>query len=156
LSGEKLKEEVLVMAETVLDKYGVDVGFKLTYDRVITAEDIDLFAKVSGDFNPVHVNEEYAKTTLFKGRIAHGAYSQALLSATMAKLPGLVIFMNQTLGFKNPVRIGDTITAIAEVISVKKDKGIVTMKNSCVNQKDETVVEGEASVRIFLKPGDKL
>jgi acyl dehydratase len=156
LSGEKLKEEVLLMAETILDKYGVDVGFKLTYDRVITAEDIDLFAKVSGDFNPVHVNEDYAKTTLFKGRIAHGAYSQALLSATMAKLPGLVIFMNQTLGFKNPVRIGDTITAIAEVISVKKDKGIVTMKNSCVNQKGETVVEGEASVRIFLKPGDKL
>lgn len=145
------------MAEqTVLDKYGVDVGFKLTYERVISAEDIDLFAKVSGDFNPVHVNEEFAKTTLFKGRIAHGAYSQALLSATMAKLPGLVIFMNQTLRFKNPVRIGDKITAIAEVTSVKKEKGIVTMKNICVNQKDETVVEGEASVMIFLKPGDKL
>ncbi|MEQ8161956.1 MAG: MaoC/PaaZ C-terminal domain-containing protein, partial [Smithellaceae bacterium] len=61
------------MAEqTILDKYGVDVGFKLTYERVITAEDIDLFAKVSGDYNPVHMNEEFAKTTLFKGRIAHG------------------------------------------------------------------------------------
>ena len=142
------------MAEqmTILDKYGVDVGFKLTYERVITAADIDLFAKVSGDFNPVHVNEEFAKTTLFKGRIAHGAYSQALLSATMAKLPGLVIFMSQTLRFMNPVRIGDTITAIAEVTSTRKDKGIVNMKNTCVNQKGETVVDGEASVRIFEKP----
>jgi 3-hydroxybutyryl-CoA dehydratase len=138
--------------DSILDKYGVDVGFKLTYERVITAEDIDLFAKVSGDFNPVHMNDDYAKKTLFKGRIAHGALSQALLSATMAKLPGLVIFMSQTLRFMNPVRIGDTITAIAEVTSVRKDKGIVNMKNTCVNQKGETVVEGEAACRIFEKP----
>jgi 3-hydroxybutyryl-CoA dehydratase len=70
----------------------------------------------------------------------------------MAKLPGLVIFMSQMLRFVSPVRIGDTVTAIAEVISVRKDKGIVNMKNICVNQKGETVVEGEASVRIFEKP----
>lgn len=141
------------MAEqTILDKYGVDVGFKLTYERVITAEDIDLFAKVSGDYNPVHMNEDYAKKTFFKGRIAHGALSQAFLSATMAKLPGLVIFMSQMLRFVSPVRIGDTVTAVAEVTSVRKDKGIVNMKNICSNQKGETVVEGEASVRIFEKP----
>lgn len=138
--------------QTILDKYGVDVGFKLTYERVVSEEDINLFAKVSGDFNPVHIDEEYAKKTLFKGRIAHGALAQAFLSATMAKLPGMVIFMSQTLRFTNPVRIGDTITAIAEVISVRKDKGIVNMKNTCVNQRGETVVEGEASVRIFEKP----
>jgi 3-hydroxybutyryl-CoA dehydratase len=138
--------------QTILDQYGVDVGFKLTYERVITAEDIDLFAKVSGDYNPVHINDDYAKKTFFKGRIAHGALSQAFLSATMAKLPGLVIFMSQTLRFLNPVRIGDKITAIAEVTSVRKDKGIVNMKNLCVNQKGETVVEGEAACRIFQKP----
>jgi len=82
------------MAEelTILDKLGVNDGLKLTYERVVTAEDIDLFAKVSGDYNPVHVNEDYAKKTLFKGRIAHGALSQAFLSTTMAKLPGVVIF----------------------------------------------------------------
>ncbi|MDD5476545.1 MAG: MaoC family dehydratase [Syntrophales bacterium] len=142
------------MAEetTVLDKYGVDVGFKLTYERVITEEDINLFAKVSGDYNPVHLDESHAAKTFFKGRIAHGALSQAFLSATMAKLPGLVIFMSQSLKFMNPVRIGDTITAIAEVTSVRKDKGIVNMRNTCVNQKGDTVVEGEASVRIFEKP----
>lgn len=142
------------MAEqtTILDKYGVDVGLKMTYERVITAEDIELFAKVSGDFNPVHINDDYAKKTIFKGRIAHGALSQAFLSATMAKLPGLVIFMSQTLKFLNPIRIGDTITAIAEVTSARKDKGIVNMTNTCVNQKGEKVVEGEASVRIFEKP----
>lgn len=138
--------------ESVLDKYGVDVGFKLTYERVITAEDIDLFAKVSGDFNPVHMDDDYAKKTFFKGRIAHGALSQAFLSATMAKLPGLVIFISQTLKFVNPVRIGDTITAIAEVTDTRKDKGIVTMTNTCVNQKGENIVEGEAMVRIFEKP----
>ncbi len=138
--------------ESVLDKYGVDVGFKLTYERVITAEDIDLFAKVSGDFNPVHIDDDYAKKTFFKGRIAHGALSQAFLSATMAKLPGLVIFISQTLKFVNPVRIGDTITAIAEVTDTRKDKGIVTMTNTCVNQKGENIVEGEAMVRIFEKP----
>lgn len=138
--------------ETVLDKYGVDIGFKLTYERIITEEDIDLFAKVSGDFNPVHMNDDYAKKTFFKGRIAHGALSQAFLSATMAKLPGLVIFISQTLKFVNPVRIGDTITAIAEVTDTRKDKGIVTMTNTCVNQKGENIVEGEAMVRIFDKP----
>jgi 3-hydroxybutyryl-CoA dehydratase len=142
------------MAEelTILDKLGVNDGLKLTYERVVTAEDIDLFAKVSGDYNPVHVNEDYAKKTLFKGRIAHGALSQAFLSTTMAKLPGVVIFMSQTLKFVSPVRIGDTITSIAEVTSTRRDKGIVNMKNTCVNQRGETVVEGEASVRLFEKP----
>jgi 3-hydroxybutyryl-CoA dehydratase len=142
------------MAEelTILDKLGVNDGLKLTYERVVTAEDIDLFAKVSGDYNPVHVNEDYAKKTLFKGRIAHGALSQAFLSTTMAKLPGVVIFMSQTLKFLSPVRIGDNITAIAEVTSTRRDKGIVNMKNTCVNQRGETVVEGEASVRLFEKP----
>jgi 3-hydroxybutyryl-CoA dehydratase len=142
------------MAEelTILDKLGVNDGMKLTTERVVTEEEINLFAKVSGDFNPVHMNEDYAKKTLFKGRIAHGALSQAFLSATMAKLPGVVIFMSQTLKFVNPVRIGDTITAIAEVTSTRRDKGIVNMKNICVNQRGETVVEGEAAVRLFEKP----
>ena len=137
---------------SILDKLGVDIGLKTTHMKTITEADINLFAEVSGDFNPVHVNEEYAKKTFFGGRIAHGALVQALLSAAMAKLPGLVIFLSQSLRFVKPVRIGDTITAIAEVVETRKDKGIVTLKNTAVNQSEETVAEGEAAVRLYEAP----
>ena len=142
------------MAEEVpiLDKLGVDVGFKITHMKTVTEADIVLFAGVSGDFNPVHVCEEYAKKTFFEGRIAHGALAQALLSAAMAKFPGLVIFLSQSLRFLKPVRIGDTITAVAEATEVRKDKGIVTVKNICTNQNGETIVEGEAAIRLFQEP----
>jgi len=137
---------------SILDKLGVDIGFKTTHEKTITGAVIDSFAEVSGDFNPVHVREEYAKKTFFGGRIAHGALAQALLSAAMAKLPGLVIFLSQSIKFLKPTKIGDTITAIAEVTNIRKDKGIVTLKNTCVNQNGETVVEGEAAVRLFEAP----
>ncbi len=137
---------------SILDKLGVDIGFKTTHVKTVTEADINLFAEVSGDFNPVHVNEEYAKKTFFDGRIAHGALAQALLSASMAKLPGLVIFLSQSIKFLEPVRIGDTITAIAEVVEIRKDKGIVTLKNTCVNQKGEAIVEGEAACRLYEPP----
>ncbi len=137
---------------SVLDKLGVDVGYKTTHTKTITEADIVLFAGVSGDFNPVHVNEEYAKKTIFGGRIAHGVIANALLSAAGAKLPGLVVLLSHSSRFMKPVRIGDTITAIAEVSAVRKDKGIVTLKNSCVNQKGEIVVEGETMVRLFEPP----
>ncbi|MBA7494150.1 hypothetical protein ES702_04723 [subsurface metagenome] len=137
---------------SILDKLGVDVGFKTTHTKTITEADINLFAEVSGDFNPVHVREEYARKTFFEGRIAHGALAQALLSAAMAKLPGLVIFLSQSVRFLKPMRIGDTITAVAEVTETRRDKGIVTLRNTCVNQNGETVVEGEAAVRLYEEP----
>ena len=138
--------------KSILDKLGVDIGYQTTHIKTITEADINLFAEVSGDYNPVHLREEYAKQTFFGGRIAHGALAQSFLSATMAKLPGLVIFLSQSVKFLKPMRIGDTITASAEVTEVRKDKGIVTLKNTCVNQNGETVVEGEAAVRLFEEP----
>ena len=138
--------------KSILDKLGVDVGYQTTHIKTITEADINLFAEVSGDYNPVHLREEYAKQTFFGGRIAHGALAQSFLSATMAKLPGLVIFLSQSVKFLKPMRIGDTITASAEVTEVRKDKGIVTLKNTCVNQDGEMVVEGEAAVRLFEEP----
>jgi 3-hydroxybutyryl-CoA dehydratase len=138
--------------KTILDKLGVDVGFKTTHVKTITEADINRFAEVSGDFNPVHVDEKYAKKTLFGGRIAHGVLSLGLISAAVAKLPGLVIFLGATDKFLAPVRIGDTITATGEVIGVKKDKGIVTLKTACTNQKSEKLVEGEWTVRLFPPP----
>jgi len=137
---------------SILDKLGVDIGYKTTHVKTITENDIKLFAEVSGDFNPVHVSEEYAKKTFFGGRIAHGVIPIGLLSAAMAKLPGLVIFLSQSVRFLKPVRIGDTITAIAEVIDTRRDKGIVTLKNTCINQSGETVVEGEATCRLYEAP----
>ena len=116
---------------SILDKLGVDVGYKVTHIKTVTDADVHNFAEVSGDFNPVHVREEYAKKTFFNGRIAHGALMQAYLSAAMAKLPGLVIFLSQTIKFLKPVRIGDTITAEAVVTETRRDKGIVTLKNTC-------------------------
>ena len=137
---------------SILEKLGVDIGFKTTHIKTITEADIKLFADVSGDFNPVHMNEEYAKKTLFGGRIAHGVIALGLLSAAMAKLPGLSVFLSQSVKFLKPVRIGDTITAIVEVTESRPDKGIVTLKNNCVNQNGEMVVEGEATVRIYEEP----
>ena len=137
---------------SILDKLGVDIGFTTTHIKTITEADVHNFAEVSGDFNPVHVREEYANKTLFNGRIAHGALLQAYLSAAMAKLPGLVIFLSQSLQFLRPARIGDTITATAEVTETRRDKGIVTIKNTCVNQDGETIAEGEAAVRLYEEP----
>ena len=137
---------------SVLDKLGVDIGFKVTHMKTVTETDIGLFAGVSGDFNPVHMCEEYAKKTFFGGRIAHGVIALGLISAAMTKLPGLVIFLSASDKFLAPVRIGDTITASGEVIAVRKDKGILTLKTSCTNQKGETVVEGEWTVRLYQAP----
>ncbi len=136
----------------ILQKLGVEIGLKRSQTRTISAADIDTFADLSGDHNPVHMDEEYGKKTIFGGRIAHGVISLGLLSAAMAQLPGLPIFMSQSVRFLKPVRIGDTITASAEVIDMRPDKGIVTLKNTCTNQKGEVVIEGEAKCRLFERP----
>ncbi len=137
---------------SILEKLGVDIGYKTTHVKTITEDDIMLFAGVSGDFSPMHVSEDYARRTFFGGRIAHGALSQALLSAAMAKLPGVVIFLSQSVKFLKPVRIGDTITATVEVVQTRPEKGIVTLKNTCVNQAGETVVDGEGVCRLYEPP----
>ncbi len=138
--------------QTILDKLGVDIGHKVNQMKTITDADIVMFAGVSCDVNPVHINEEFAKKTMFGGRIAHGVIAIALLSAAMSKLPGVVILISHTSRFLKPVRIGDTINAVCEVTAVRKDKGIVTLKNTCINQKGENVVEGETTVRLFEAP----
>ena len=137
---------------SILDKLGVDVGFKTTHMKTVTEADIVMFAGVSGDFNPIHMCDEYAKKTLFGGRVAHGVIAIGLISAAMTKLPGLSIFLGDSNKFLAPVRIGDTITATAEVIAARKDKGILTLKATCTNQRGETVVEGEWSVRLYEAP----
>ena len=137
---------------SILDKLGVDIGFKTTHTKTITENDIKLFAEVSGDYNPVHLNEDYAKKTLFGGRIAHGILAVGLISAAGAKLPGTTILLSQSARFLKPVRIGDTITVVAEVSETRKDKGIVTLKDTCTNQNGDVVAEGETLVRLYDEP----
>jgi len=137
---------------SLLDKLGVDIGYRSTHTRTVTEADITRFAEVSGDYNPVHLDEAYAKQTLFGGRIAHGVLAISFISAAAAKIPGLPILLSHSSRFLKPVKIGDTITATAEVTNTRKEKGIVTLKTTCANQDGETVIEGETTVRIFAEP----
>jgi 3-hydroxybutyryl-CoA dehydratase len=124
------------------------VGQKATFTKTITETDVYMFAGVSGDINPAHLNEEYAKNTFFKGRIAHGMLSASLISAVIGvQLPGPgTIYSSQTLNFLAPVRFGDTITATAEISEIFLEKKRVTIKTTCTNQNGTVVVSGEALV----------
>lgn len=126
----------------------IKVGDSQSISRTVTEADIVIFGGVSGDLNPAHFDEEYAKDTFFKGRIAHGMISASYLSAVLGtKLPGPgTIYLSQTLKFLAPVRIGDTITAICEVKEINKEKGSAVIKTYCKNQRDEEVLTGEAKV----------
>lgn len=122
------------------------IGQKATLSKTITEADIVSFAGISGDFNPVHVDAEYAKTTRFGGRIAHGLLTASLISGVLGtRLPGPgSIYLSQQLKFLIPVAIGDTVTATVEVTRVREDKPIITLLTTCHNQRGEKVVDGEA------------
>ena len=124
----------------------------LTY--TVTEDTIVQFAEVSGDANPVHLDEAYAATTPFKGRIAHGMLSAAYISAVLGtKLPGPgTVYMSQALRFKRPVRIGDVVTARATVSAIDTEKARVTLETVCLVN-DKPVLEGEAMVMVPRREG---
>lgn len=127
---------------------GVQVGDTAWMSKRVSDADVRAFAEISGDRNPVHLDEAYAATTFFKQRIAHGALSGALISAVLGMLlpgPGS-IYLSQTLSFKAPVYIDDEITAKVEVIAYRADKRITTLKTQVFNQDDKLIAEGEAVV----------
>ena len=130
------------------------VGQQATFTKAVTEKDILMFAAVSGDANPVHLDAEFAATTMFKERIAHGMFSGALISAAIAcELPGPgAIYLGQELTFTRPVKLGDTLTVELEVLE-KLPKGRVRIATRVVNQEGKAVVEGEAKV---LAPNEKL
>jgi 3-hydroxybutyryl-CoA dehydratase len=123
-------------------------GDKASRTQTISDEMIRSFAAVTGDTNPVHLDDTYAVGTRFGRRIAHGMIGAGLISAVLANdLPGPgTVYLSQTLQFKAPVYPGDTITATVEVKSVRPDKPIVTLSTICRNQEDKVVLEGEAVV----------
>jgi len=127
----------------------LQIGMSATFAKTITEADIILFSGVSGDTNAVHLNEEYAATTAFKGRIAHGMLSASLISAVLAnRLPGPgTIYLDQHLKFLAPVRPGDTVHATVQVREITADKGRVVLKTTC-SVAGVVVIDGEAQVKI--------
>ena len=125
------------------------VGMDAVMARTVTEADIVLFAGVSGDTNPIHLNQEYAATTMFKTRIAHGILSAGFISAVLGtKLPGPgAVYVSQTLRFKAPVRIGDTVTARVEVTDIAIEKKRAAFKTECLVG-GKTVIEGEATLMV--------
>ena len=129
----------------------IKIGQHAEYVRTVTSEDIEMFGQVSGDYNPLHFNEDWAKTTMFKGRIAHGILTATYVSTVIGmKLPGPgTVYISQNMKFRRPVRIGDTITARVEVISKNDEKEFLTLKTACINQEDKVVLDGEAVVTLM-------
>jgi len=128
----------------------LQVGQAAEMAKTVTEADIALFARVTGDFNPVHVDAVAAAQSRFGERIAHGMLSAGFISAVIAmRLPGPgSIYLSQTLRFTKPVRIGDTVTTRVEVVEVVAPKRRLRLATVCRNQNGETVVEGEAVVLV--------
>lgn len=142
-------------ADELRGKYVDEIkeGMSAVFSKTVTEADIILFAGISGDTNPVHLDEEFAKPTLFKGRIAHGMLTAGFVSAVFGtKLPGPgCIYLSQSLKFKAPVRIGDTVVARCTATHVDQEKGRATF--ATVARVGETVVlEGEAMLLVPKRP----
>lgn len=125
----------------------IQIGDAAEFTKTVTESDVYLYAGVTGDLNPAHINEAYAKGTSFKTRIAHGMLSGGFISAVLGtKLPGPgTIYVSQQLEFKAPVRINDTVTARVEVIE-KLEKNRLKLRTTCINHEGTLLVDGQAMV----------
>ncbi len=126
----------------------LQIGEKAEFSKTVSETDIYVYAGVSGDMNPAHINEPYAQQTMFKTRIAHGMLPVGFISAVLGtKLPGPgTIYLKQDLAFKAPVHIGDTVTAMVEVVDINTEKLRVTLKTTCTKQDGTVVIDGQALV----------
>lgn len=126
----------------------INIGDVAEFSKTVTETDIILYAGITGDFNPVHIDKEYAEKTMFKSRIAHGMLSAGFISTLLGMhLPGPgTIYMKQELNFLAPVRIGDTLTARAEVMEIVESKKRVVLRTTCTNQNGTLVLDGQAVV----------
>lgn len=144
-------DKINVNILSVIKIMDLKIGDKYSTTKQITDAVVRAFAELSGDFNPIHLNEEFAKTTRFGRRIAHGMISGALISAVLGNefRNRKVVYLGQTMKFTAPVFIDDTVTATGTVTGIREEKGIVTVETICTNQNDETVVKGEATIMIL-------
>lgn len=131
-----------------IEKY--KVGMKESITKTITETDIILYTGISLDSNPVHINAVYAEGSFFKKRIAHGMLTAGLISAVLGtKLPGEgTIYLEQNLKFKKPVYLGDTVTAVCEIVEIVEEKRKLTLSTICYNQTGDVVLDGEAKVMV--------
>lgn len=127
----------------------INLGDTAFFQKTITENDVYLFAGISGDNNPAHINEVYAKNSFFKGRIVHGLLTASLISGVLGmQLPGPgTIYLSQDLKFLAPVKFNDTIKAEVEVIEIIVEKNIIKLKTNCTNQMGEIVLTGVAVVK---------
>ena len=135
-----------------LTKYeDIKIGQKVEILHVITDDDIQKFGDLSGDYNPLHFNETWAKKTMFGSRIAHGLLTASFISTAIGMhLPGPgTIYMSQSMRFLKPVRIGDSITTNVEVIRLDDEKRRVILRTTCLNQDGVLVLDGEAMVTLM-------
>lgn len=126
----------------------LSVGDRATFTKTVAESDVYLYSGITGDTNPAHIDETYARKTVFKTRIAHGMLVGGFISTVLGtRLPGPgTVYMSQTLNFRAPVRMGDTITASVEVIEILAEKKRVRLRTICENQEGVVVVDGEALV----------
>ncbi|WP_338447733.1 MaoC family dehydratase [Niallia oryzisoli] len=126
----------------------IQIGDRAAFSKTISEFDIYQFAGITGDFNPMHIDEEFADKTIFKDRIAHGLLTGSFISTVLGmKLPGPnSIYLSQNFRFTAPVKVGDTIKAVVEVIEKQNDKKFIKLKTRVWNQRQEMVVDGEALV----------
>lgn len=131
------------------DVCGVRVGDHADFEKTVTTEDIQKFAEVTGDHNPLHSDADYARKTRFGECIAHGMLSAGFISAVLGtKLApnACAIYLSQTLRFLRPVKVGDTVRATVEVKGIEAEKRMVTLETECFNQNGEALVKGEAVI----------
>jgi 3-hydroxybutyryl-CoA dehydratase len=127
----------------------ISEGDSQASSRVVSDHDIEMFAAITGDHNPIHLQSDFAQTTIFKSKIAHGILVAGLISAAISKFPGLIVYLSQSLSFRKPVRPGDEIEATARVVEKNHDRHELTLDTVCRNQRGEVVISGEAKVRVF-------
>ncbi len=127
------------------------VGDKATLSKAFTENEVELFAEISFDDNPVHLNQEYSESTVFGQRIVHGLLVSSLFSGLIGgKLPGHgTVYLGQSLAFKAPVYINEKVEASVEVVKIREDKPIVTLKTLCLKSDGTVAIEGEAVVKVF-------
>jgi 3-hydroxybutyryl-CoA dehydratase len=145
-NGHLFRKEVIMVKGKTIEE--LRVGDSEEISKTISESDVYLYAGITGDFNPAHIDESYAQKTFFKTRIAQGMLMGGFISAILGyHLPGPgTIYVRQELNFLSPVRIGDTVTSRAEVIEVLRDKKRVRLRTTCTNQNGVLLVDGEAVV----------
>jgi 3-hydroxybutyryl-CoA dehydratase len=129
----------------------IKVGDRFSRSREVTDELVRQFADLSGDHNPIHLDEEFARSTRFGQRIAHGMLSGAFISAVLGDefRQRRIVYLSQTMKFKAPVFLGDVVTTTAVVTRIREDRGIVIMQTTCTNGDGDLLVDGEAAVMIL-------